>query len=146
MGGGAVTACEAQRNGPFIPVLKGWTQGNYCAELYAAAGVDLTRCEKVGLGSVCRRQSTIRIGLRASWMAASGSGCTASAKTEGLGLYGEHLVSCDSLAWSYDARRSAPLPGHAHKNCTSCLSYAMGWRQRMLADLGDSRPALEVAA
>jgi hypothetical protein len=38
---------------PFIPVLQGWTQGNYCAELYAAAGVDLTRCEMVGLGSVC---------------------------------------------------------------------------------------------
>jgi len=45
---------------PFIPVLQGYTLPDYlrCADLYAAAGIDLTREPLVGLGSVCRRQAT----------------------------------------------------------------------------------------
>lgn len=40
---------------PFIPVLQGWTLGDYlyCCELYQAAGIDLTAAPLVGLGSVC---------------------------------------------------------------------------------------------
>lgn len=33
-------------------------------------------------------------------------------------------MSADSLAWSFDARRSAPLPDCAHANCATCLRYA----------------------
>ena len=45
---------------PFIPVLQGYTLPEYerCADLYAAAGIDLTTEPLVGLGSVCRRQAT----------------------------------------------------------------------------------------
>src|SRR5271156_4768107 len=45
---------------PFIPVLQGFTCQEYqeCADLYAAAGIDLTAEPLVGLGSVCRRQAT----------------------------------------------------------------------------------------
>jgi hypothetical protein len=48
---------------PFIPVLQGWDRPTTCGvcELYTAAGVDLTAAPLVGLGSVCRRQSTTEI-------------------------------------------------------------------------------------
>jgi hypothetical protein len=44
----------------FIPVLQGYTTAEYltCADLYAAAGIDLAAEPLVGLGSVCRRQAT----------------------------------------------------------------------------------------
>jgi hypothetical protein len=49
---------------PYIPVLQGWTLQDYlrCIELYQAAGVNLTEAPIVGVGSVCRRQSTAEIG------------------------------------------------------------------------------------
>jgi hypothetical protein len=53
-------------------------------------------------------------------------------KTQGLGAYGDRLASADSLAWSYDARRSEPLPGHSHKTCSNCLEYAASWRAELL--------------
>ena len=47
---------------PFVPVLQGWTHGDYldCAELYARAGVDLRAEPVVGVGTMCRRQATLR--------------------------------------------------------------------------------------
>src|SRR5215471_2669689 len=44
---------------PFVPVLQGWELADYlrCIDLYLAAGVELSACRLVGLGSVCRRQS-----------------------------------------------------------------------------------------
>ena len=98
--------------------------------------MDLAACPVVGLGSVCRRQNSVRIGLIASWLAADSLRLHGfGVKTEGLRLYGEHLASCDSLAWSYDARRNPPLPGHPHRSCANCLPYAAAWRQRLL-DVG----------
>ena len=45
---------------PWLPVLQGYTTAEYlaCADMYAAAGIDLTAEPLVGLGSVCRRQAT----------------------------------------------------------------------------------------
>jgi hypothetical protein len=129
---------------PFIPVLQGWTMGDYrrCAALYQAAGVDLAAAPLVGLGTVCRRQSTVRTGLIAAWLADDGIRLHGfGLKAEGLALYGEHLVSCDSLAWSFDARSQPALPGCGHPNCSNCRVYASRWRARMLAD-----PGSEVAA
>jgi hypothetical protein len=119
---------------PFIPVLQGWTAGQYvdCAELYAEAGVYLAAQKAVGLGSVCRRQSTIRIGLIVDMFAADMPLHGFGVKTQGLAAYGTQLASADSLAWSYDARRSAPLPGHAHKSCANCLEYGRMWRADLL--------------
>ena len=57
-----------------------------------------------------------------------GFGC----KTQGLALYGDQLASADSLAWSLDARRSDPLPGHTHGSCSNCPEYASLWRQDLL--------------
>jgi hypothetical protein len=121
---------------PFIPVLQGWTLGDleYCRELYRAAGVMLEALPLVGLGSVCRRQNTIRIGLIASWLAQDGIRLHGfGVKTEGLGMYAGHLASCDSMAWSYDAYRlGEPMEGCHHQTCSNCLRYATDWRARLL--------------
>ena len=54
-------------------------------------------------------------------------------KTGGLHLYGHLLLSADSMAWSYAARRAPALPGcTGHKNCANCLTYATRWRADVL--------------
>ena len=65
---------------PFIPVVQGWRLPDYlaCVDLYASAGVDLAALPRVGLGSVCRRQSTAEIAVIVTTLAARGCGCTGS--------------------------------------------------------------------
>ena len=122
---------------PFIPVLQGWHLADYlrCVRLYAAAGIDLTTVPLTGLGSVCRRQSTGEIAVIVTALARTGIRLHGfGVKTGGLHLYGHHLASADSMAWSYAARRLPPLPGcTGHKNCANCLAYATRWRARVLA-------------
>jgi hypothetical protein len=45
------------------------------------------------------------------------------------------------MAWSDEARRAPPLPGHdepgpgrrtGHINCANCAEYALAWRERLL--------------
>jgi hypothetical protein len=122
---------------PFIPVVQGWqlTDYLYCLSLYQSAGVDLTALPRVGLGSVCRRQSTAEIAVIAGTLARRGLRMHGfGVKTGGLHLYGSRLASADSMAWSYAARREPPMPGcTGHKNCANCLLYATAWRSRTLA-------------
>ncbi|RBQ17786.1 hypothetical protein DP939_23280 [Spongiactinospora rosea] len=123
---------------PFIPVLQGWQLADYlhCADLYASAGVNLASLPRVGLGSVCRRQSTTEIARIVATLAHIGLRLHGfGVKTGGLHRYGQHLASADSLAWSFAARREPPLPGHTHKNCANCLTYAASWRERILTRL-----------
>jgi hypothetical protein len=128
---------------PFIPVLQGWTLPDYlaCLHLYETAGVDLAALPTVGLGSVCRRQSTRDIAVIVAALAAHGLHLHGfGVKTGGLHSYGHLLASADSLAWSYAARRQPPLPGcRGHKNCANCLTYAATWRARLL---NPSQPSL----
>jgi len=126
---------ELRDQGPFIPVLQGWAieDYEYCVGLYKSAGVDLRLLPLVGVGSVCRRQATDEIttlmrGLHSYGLRLHGFGV----KT-GMGSYGQYLESADSMAWSFRARRSAPLPGCTHKNCANCSAFAMLWRERLLA-------------
>jgi hypothetical protein len=131
---------------PFIPVLQGYTADEYqrCADMYAAAGIDLPAEPLVGVGSVCRRQGTAE--AHQIMAALHARGITRlhgfGVKTLGLARYGHLLTSADSLAWSEDARRLRhPMPGcpgHRpdcparcrahHKNCANCLRYALHWR------------------
>lgn len=123
---------------PFIPVLQGWTLGDYlaCVDRYAANGVDLTNEPLVGIGSVCRRQDTTEIDVVVSAVAALGIRLHGfGVKTLGLAKYAPSLVSADSLAWSYNARRNPPLPGCPHGSCSSCLRWATRWRDGVLAAL-----------
>lgn len=125
---------------PFIPVLQGWTQGDYAdhVDAYEAAGVDLRAAPLVGVGSVCRRQSTIRISLLLHELHDEGLRLHGfGLKAQGLRLAAPVLASADSMAWSLNARKSRPLPEHEgkHKSCANCLEYATTWRADLLASL-----------
>jgi hypothetical protein len=103
-----------------------------CAELYAEAEVRLADQKAVGLGSVCRRQDTIRIGAIVGMFAGELPIHGVGVKAQGLAAYGSQLESADSLAWSLDARRSEPMPGHPHKGCANCFEYSAQWRADLL--------------
>jgi hypothetical protein len=122
---------------PIIPVLQGWTLEQYqrCADMYAAAGVDLAAKPVVGLGSVCRRQATDEIEQIVRHFASQGLKLHGfGVKTKGLGAYADDLVSADSMAWSDVARKEKiRLSGHTHKNCANCPTYALAWRSRVLS-------------
>jgi hypothetical protein len=121
---------------PVIPVVQGWQVYDYlrCVELYERAGFDLTRAVLVGVGSVCRRQSTQEVGEiltglhRAGVTRLHGFGF----KIQGLARHGSLLTSADSMAWSAEARRRPPLLGCTHESCANCARYALQWRQRVL--------------
>lgn len=122
---------------PFIPVLQGWTINDYvrCVIKYRKAGVDLREQPVVGLGSVCRRQGMdeaeqiVRL-LHSFGLKLHGFGV----KDQGLRRFEELLVSSDSMAWAWEARFRYPLPGHQHRSCTTCMKYALRWRERLLSE------------
>jgi hypothetical protein len=123
---------------PVIPVLQGWTIGQYydCWDMYADAGVDLAKEKIVGLGSVCRRQNMMRAGHLVMSLANDGLRLHGFGfKSTGLKSCGHLLASSDSLAWSLNARLNEPLPECAgkHKKCTNCMRYALQWREGLLA-------------
>lgn len=122
----------------WIPVLQGWSEADYLHHVaaYLAAGIDLAREPVVGRGSVCRRQSTAMarrlIGrLTHQGLRLHGFGF----KVSGLRAILHGLVSADSMAWSYRARRSAPILGHTHKTCANCIDFALAYRERLVGAL-----------
>lgn len=120
---------------PIVPVLQGWTAEDYlrCRDLYAAAGVDLTREPVVGLGTICRRQGTLEAERVVRRLAAEGLRLHAfGAKVTGLVRYADAVASSDSMAWSFNARKHPPLEGHRHANCSSCPTWALRWRTRLI--------------
>lgn len=125
-----------EKLGPLvIPVLQGWEFDDYlrCVELYAAAGVDLTAEQIVGVGSVCRRQNTAEAGQIFRALAALGLRLHGfGVKATGLQSYADALASADSMAWSYRARRDHPLPGCTHKSCANCMKFALKWRDQTI--------------
>lgn len=103
-------------------------------EMYAAYGLDLRRLPVVGIGSVCRRQSTDEIAdiiktIAGMGIKIHGFGVKRGGLLKAPGL----LASADSLAWSFGARHKPPLPGHTHKNCANCMEYALKWRLELLS-------------
>jgi hypothetical protein len=85
---------------PIIPVLQGWRMADYlqCLDMYADAGIDLAREPLVGLGSVCRRQSTDDIAEIVTTLADLGLRLHGfGVKTAGLARYGHALASADCL-------------------------------------------------
>jgi hypothetical protein len=129
---------------PWSPTLQGWASGDYLrhVEAYGRAGVDLVSLPVVGLGSVCRRSSTgdiVGLIYRLSDLGIRLHGF--GVKTEGLRGIAHRLTSSDSMAWSFQARRAKRrLPGcTTHKNCANCPRYALHWRERVLAAIGEAR-------
>lgn len=123
---------------PFIPVLQGWTEGDYWDhwEAYDTAGVDLLAEPLVGVGTVCRRQNTMRAGFILGGLAREGLKLHGFGfKVTGLRSSHQHLVSADSLAWSLNARMNPPIEGHPHKSCSNCHEWALSWRNDLLSSL-----------
>jgi hypothetical protein len=120
-----------------VPAVQGGTSLEYlrCVELYAEAGVDLTRASLVGVGSICRRQSTVEVGDILTYLHQAGLTRLHGfgVKTHGLARYAHLLVSADSMAWSAQARRRPPLPGCRHRTCANCRRYALAWRRGVVA-------------
>lgn len=131
---------QAAPDVPWMPVLQGWTHGDYQrhVDAYYAAGIDLAALPRVGVGTVCRRQSTMSAALLLSLLASDGLNLHGfGLKLTGLKFAAPHITSADSMAWSYNARRNPALPGHTHKSCSNCLEYALEWRSSV-ADLQEA--------
>lgn len=139
-----LTLCDLAPEIPWAPVLQGWLPGDYWAhhDAYHDAGVNLSALPVVGLGSVCRRQHMASIHRLITVMSGGLKLHGFGFKTQGLRASHHQLASADSLAWSFDARKSPALPGHTHKNCANCLEYALAWRSRLLASLGRNEQGL----
>lgn len=126
---------------PWTPVIQGWTQQNYLEHImmYWDAGVNLSQLPVVGLGSVCRRQSTDEVSRIVETISSLGIGLHGfGMKSQGVKKCGKHLASSDSLAWSYGARRlgrPAFPECKGHINCANCLRYALRWRLGVLDSL-----------
>jgi hypothetical protein len=133
---------------PWAPVLQGWSIVDYWTHenAYARAGVDLAALPVVGVGSVCRRQGTTSAGIILATLASSKLRLHAfGMKVGGLRLSAASVISADSLAWSFRARRSPPLKEceGRHPRCQNCLRYALRWRRRLLHALGVEDPFCE---
>jgi hypothetical protein len=128
-----------------IPVLQGWKLQDYwrCQQMYADAGVDLRACPTVGVGTVCRRQSTNEATQIMSTLAVDGLRLHGFGfKKQGLANCRSVMASADSTAWSDTARQNPVLlPGHdqpgyrrpkGHINCANCVEYALKWRNELL--------------
>lgn len=134
---------------PFIPVLQGWVLDDYlrCVDLYAKAGFDLASEPTVGIGSVCRRQSETQIEDICAAVASRGIALHGfGVKTLGM-RYARHLVSADSMAWSYNARMNPPMPGCHHGksgrgSCANCIRWALRWRERAIRRAQYQQPTL----
>jgi hypothetical protein len=115
----------------WLPVLQGQTVADYLAHvaLYEAAGVHLRSMALVGVGSVCRRQSTVEIVELLAALAGLGLRLHGfGVKSRGLALAGAHLASADSLAWSLAARREGNDP--------NSIGVAEAWRSKILNQIG----------
>lgn len=122
---------------PIIPVLQGWNLDDYLrhVDAYAAAGIDLSAEPLVGLGSVCRRQSTAEIEAIVWTLARLGLRLHGfGVKAGGLAAYGHMLTSADSMAGSYGARRRVGRCPHGVVRWeANCPRWAAQWRDTVLA-------------
>ena len=139
-----------------VPVVQGWTIYDYwrCLEMYRDAGVDLSSCERVGVGSVCRRQgSNDAVRIMQSIASETGNNLHGYGfKKDGYANCHQYMKSGDSFAWSYCGRRR-PDPTHVHylqsakfvpehkgkvgyaDDCAQCPDYALQWRFELLEQL-----------
>ena len=116
---------------PWMPVLQGWCSGDYYdhVEMYQRAGVDLAELPVVGVGSICRRQQTLRAEHLIWHLADEGIKLHGfGLKVTGLKNSHQNLVSADSMAWSFHARRE-------RNGMQNNLGFALEWRSEMLGGL-----------
>ncbi len=122
------------------PVIQGWTIEEYeeNIEQYASYGIDLSKERIVGLGSICRRNAFEKIGSIIDLVYSYKINIHAfGVKGKTLEAYKDKIISSDSAAWSYNASKNPVLPGHTHKTCSSCMEYALLWREKLLEKIGE---------
>jgi hypothetical protein len=113
-----------------IPVIQGYTLAEYLAHVedYDTAGINLVHEPIVGVGSICRRHDTDEAALILNTLASFGINIHAfGLKSQGLMNVHRSIVSADSMAWSFAARRAPPLDTCIHMNCANCYDYAWDW-------------------
>lgn len=130
---------------PFVPVLQGWRLEDYerCAHMYRVNGVDLAKESTVGIGSVCRRQSTTEAEVIIRHFARQGIKLHGFGfKKSGIPRVFDALKSSDSMAWSFAARYADPLPECVgkHKNCANCWKFARRWHGELMTSLDNLPP------
>jgi hypothetical protein len=119
---------------PVIPVLQGWTLGQYLdhVEAYEKAGVRLKRMPLVGIGSIKTRMMSLMVANTIAWIASDGIRLHGF----GMSLAGLELVasrglaSADSMAWSMGARRRPEDEGGSNS-----IEAALAYRTSVLAKL-----------
>lgn len=125
---------------PWVPTLQGWTLTDYerCADLYDRAGIDLAAEPLVGIGTVCRRQSSADVerimrAFATRELNLHGFGI----KITGLNRYAEALSSSDSMSWSMRGRY-VPGCGPSHRTESNCLRFALSWYRQIRTTLGSA--------
>jgi len=123
----------------WLPVVQGQAIADYLRHVddYARAGVDLSAHQLIGLGSVCRRQSTDEIRTIVGELAGRGLRLHGfGVKALGLAAVGDLLRSADSLAWSFSGRKLSHVEGLVDSK-GRCLAnspeHAEAFRAKMLA-------------
>jgi hypothetical protein len=129
----------------FIPVIQGQTIEDYLRHIdqFRDAGIDLTKERTVGIGSVCRRQSTKEIVPIVEEMTGRGLRLHGfGMKTLGLQKVSHLMTSADSMSWSFTARKQQirlDTCTHGAPRCNHCLDFATLWRDNLLAKLGQEK-------
>ena len=137
---------DALRPGVFIPVLQAESVWKYerCIELYQRASVDLWSRPVVGVGTLCRRSSTIHVYLLLQQLARLGLRLHGfGVKSDGLIASAPCLVSADSAAWSLRARFDPQFYG---RNGRNELATALRWSDTLAARISREHPNITVVA
>ena len=105
---------------PFIPVVQGWRLADYlaCVDLYASAGVDLAALPRVGLGSVCRRQSTAEIAVIVTALAAPRAAAARVRRSRPA------ACTCTGTCWPRPTRWPGATPPAAPRPCPAAPGTA----------------------
>lgn len=136
---------------PIIPVLQGWEPVDYYKHyaMYADYGIDLANEQTVGMGSFCRRANVsgvreLVIDMKNAGLKMHGFGL----KKDGIKLFGSHLQSSDSMAWSLTGRiagrQGINLCGRQHRarGCGDCHDWAMMWSDGVANTRQTAQPLL----
>lgn len=105
---------------PWVPVLQGWSLDDYLrhAERFEQRGIALASLPLVGVGTLCRRQAGGGVVVILRTLAARGIRVHAfGVKRQVLPRSAGFLVSADSLAWSYAAKRGDGPAGMPRPSC-----------------------------
>jgi hypothetical protein len=121
------------------PVIQGWDIQDYldCIRMYKQEGVDMTQL--FGLGTVCSRN--VAPGVIYNLISVI-KDAYPDIKLHGFGVKSTALIACaellesaDSMAWSFNARRTKLCPDCPINTCANCLEFALLWRKKLITQV-----------